>query len=367
MVKYWQSFRVKMMIWLMLSLFLAGVVTYIFYSILRFIYYNYAVHGDFLFSFRQFLYSFNETTIIMIVFIPLFILFYLLFMNQYTAYFNELSKGIRELAKGNFEHRVNITSHDEFKFVANDLHSASQTLKEAIEKGEFAESSKDYLVVNLAHDLRTPLTSVLGYIELILHDEQLSEDEKKHYLKIAFNKSQRLEKLIDQLFEITKVNYGKKSLKRKELQLSNLLYQLYEEMIPLFEQAQLQVRMEVEEHVMIDADGDLLARVFENLLTNGIRYGVDGEYIDLKAYTLEGSVIVEMINYGEAIPSDEIPYLFDMFYTGDKSRTHQKNSSGLGLFIAKNIIEQHNGEIVVESNVKRTVFKVIIPNAHGEA
>ena len=81
-------------------------------------------------------------------------------------------------------------------------------------------------------------------------------------------------------------------------------------MIPLFEQAQLQVRMEVEEHVMIDADGDLLARVFENLLTNGIRYGVDGEYIDLKAYTLEGSVIVEMINYGEAIPSDEIPYLF---------------------------------------------------------
>jgi two-component system, OmpR family, sensor histidine kinase VanS len=105
----------------------------------------------------------------------------------------------------------------------------------------------------------------------------------------------------------------------------------------------------------------LIARVFENLLTNAIRYGNEGQYVDING-TIDGDeVVVQVVNYGDSVPPEELPHLFDMFYTGDKARTHQEDSTGLGLFIAKNIVEQHNGTITVESNVIRTIFEVRLP------
>ena len=213
----------------------------------------------------------------------------------------------------------------------------------------------------MAHDLRTPLTSVLGYLDLILKDEKLTKDQIRHFLTIAFTKSQRLERLIDELFEITRMNYGILPLEKKPINLSDLLLQLKEELYPLFEKNNLIARMGDLPHLPILGDGEMLARVFENLLSNAIRYGYDGQFVDIKAFVDEEEVVVQVVNYGDSIPSDELPYLFDMFYTGDKSRTHQENSTGLGLFIAKNIVEQHDGAIHAESSLIRTVFEVRLP------
>jgi len=112
-------------------------------------------------------------------------------------------------------------------------------------------------------------------------------------------------------------------------------------------------------------DGDLIARVFENLMTNAIRYGTDGQYVDINGFIDADEVVVQVVNYGDSIPPDEQPHLFDMFYTGDKARTHQEDSTGLGLFIAKNIVEQHNGTITAESSIIHTIFEVRLPRESG--
>lgn len=339
-----------------LSMFLAGTITYLIYVALQYYYHTQVDYGDRLTYLRAFMNNAGDINFFLIIFIPLSILFFFFLTKRYSTYFIEISKGLHFLARADFQQQVNIQSNDEFGEIAKDINLASEKLKEALERGDFSESSKEQLVVNLAHDLRTPLTSVLGYLDLILKDHHLSEEQIRHYLTIAFTKSQRLERLIDELFEITKMNYGMLPMEKRNFNLSDLLIQLKEEMYPTFEKNHLIARTDINPHLPIIGDGELLARVFENLLTNTSRYGTDGQYLDINGFIEFGEVVVQVINYGDSIPANELPHLFDMLYTGDKARTHQ--GSGLGLFIAKNIVEQHNGTITVESNVIRTIFEV---------
>lgn len=146
-----------------------------------------------------------------------------------------------------------------------------------------------------------------------------------------------------------------------------MLIQLDEELYPLLEKKGLEARLHIAPHLPINGDGKLLARVFENLLTNAIRYGYDGKFVDVNGYIEGEEVVVQIINYGDSIPEEDLPYLFDMFYTGDKARSEQQGGTGLGLFIAKNIVEQHDGTISAESNVIRTIFEVRLPKEESEA
>ncbi|AZR79647.1 hypothetical protein BtSCAC15_26370 [Bacillus thuringiensis] len=148
---------------------------------------------------------------------------------------------------------------------------------------------------------------------------------------------------------------------KKPIDISELLIQLEEELYPLLEKHHLEARLNVAPHLPMHGDGKLLARVFENLLTNAVRYGYDGQFVDMNGYVDNGEVVVQIMNYGDSIPEEDLPYLFDMFYTGDKARTENRGGTGLGLFIAKNIVEQHNGTISAESNVVRTIFEVRLP------
>ncbi|MDF2937365.1 MAG: histidine kinase [Paenibacillaceae bacterium] len=344
-----------------LSMGLAGAATYLIYKALQYYYYFNVKHGEPLAELRQFIRSVGDLNVFLIFFIPLAVMFFFILTKPYAAYFHEISAGIRRLANGDFNGRVHLPSNDEFGDIAGDINAASEKLQKAVERGDFAESSKDQLVLNLAHDLRTPLTSVLGYLDFILQDDQLSAEQVKHYMTIAYTKSRRLEKLIDELFEITRMNYGMLTLEKKKIDLSELLTQLSEEMYPVFEKNQLVARLAVPEDLEIWGDGELLARVFENLLMNAARYGKDGQFVDIGCKIEGEEAVVQVVNYGGAIPPEELPHLFDMFYTGDKARTHQGGSTGLGLFIAKNIVEQHDGMISAESSVIRTVFEVRLP------
>lgn len=361
MGKIIRSFRARMILLFGISIFLSGTITYIIFKGLQWFYHTWVQWGDPLALLRLFMSTIGDVNFFLLIFIPLSILFFYLLTKPYTVYFNEISNGIHYLAKGDFKHRVYIQSNDEFSKIAHDINLASEKLEEAVQRGDFSESSKDQLVVNLAHDLRTPLTSVIGYLDLILKDNQLTEDQAKHYLTIAFTKSQRLERLIDELFEITRMNYGMLQIEIKQLNVSDLLHQLREEMYPIFEKNELMARINILSPLPILGDGELLARVFENLLTNASRYGVDGQYVDINGFIEEGEVVVQVVNYGDSIPPNELPHIFDMFYTGDKARTHQDDSTGLGLFIAKNIVEQHHGSITVDSSFIRTVFEVRLP------
>ncbi len=360
------SFRAKMVMLFGLSMLLSGLVTYLIYKVLQYYYHTMVDYQDPLTRLRAFILQVGDFNFFLIIFIPVAILFFFVLTKPYLTYFDEISKGIHNLARGDFQHTIAIQTNDEFGDIAKDINLAGEKLKEAIERGDFSESSKDQLVVNLAHDLRTPLTSVLGYLDLILKDDGLTEEQKKHYITISYTKSQRLERLIDELFELTRMNYGMLTVEKKQINLSNLLNQLTEELYPVFEQNQLAARLDIVPDLPVSGDGELLARVFENLLTNAIRYGQDGQFVDVKGFIDGDDVVVQVINYGDSISKEELPYLFDMFYKGDKSRAHQENSTGLGLFIAKNIMEQHGGTIAADSDLIRTVFEVRIPLNGGE-
>ncbi|MEK4709359.1 sensor histidine kinase [Bacillus sp. FSL R10-2780] len=367
MAKKMRSFRSKMVMLFALSMILAAGVTYLLYEGLR-IYYKLVVrYEDPLAQFRSMVRQIGDINFFLIIFIPLSIMFFFFLTRPYLKYFDEISNGIHHLANGDFTNQVRVSSNDEFGYIAREINVASEKLKEAVERGDFAESSKDQLIVNLAHDLRTPLTSVLGYLDLILKDENLTKEQIKHFSTIAFTKSERLESLLDELFEITRMNYGMLQLEKRPIDISELLIQLEEELYPLLEKKDLEARLNMNPHLPINGDGKLLARVFENLLTNAIRYGYDGNFVDMNGYIDHEEVVVQIINYGDSIPEEDLPYLFDMFYTGDKARSEQQGSTGLGLFIAKNIVEQHNGTISAESNVIRTIFEVRLPKEENQA
>ncbi|WP_088043385.1 HAMP domain-containing sensor histidine kinase [Bacillus sp. EAC] len=361
MVKMMRSFRSKMVLLFGLSMFLSGILTYLIFRGLQFYYHMMVSYEDPMAYFRLFIGRFGDFNIFFILFILLSFLFFFFLTKPYSTYFKEISNGIHYLARGDFKHKVHILSNDEFRDIAEDINLASEKLEEAIQRGDYSESSKDQLVVNLAHDLRTPLTSVLGYLDLILKDERLTKDQVRHFLTIAFTKSQRLERLIDELFEITRMNYGMVSVEKGRINLTDLLNQLKEELYPAFEKNHLIARMNSTPHLPIFGDGDLIVRVFENLMTNAIRYGYEGQYVDINGFVDAEEVVVQVVNYGDIIPPDELPNLFDMFYTGDKARTHKEDSTGLGLFIAKNIVELHYGSINAESSLIQTIFEVRFP------
>lgn len=361
MAKMTRSFRFKMISLLVLSMFCSGAITYILYKLLQQYYHSEVRVEDPLAQVRRMINSIGDLNFFLIVFIPLAILFFFIFTKPYARYFREISEQIHLLANGDFTGRIHISSNDEFEDIAEDINLASEKLQKAVERGDFAENSKDQLVLNLAHDLRTPLTSVLGYLDLILKDGGLTAEQIKHYTSIAFTKSQRLEKLIDKLFEITRMNYGMLTIVKEPLDLSELLHQLNEELYPAFENNGLTARLHASPGLEIQGDGELLARVFENLLTNAIRYGQDGQFVDIHCTRDGETAVIQVINYGDCVPPEELPYLFDMFYTGDRARTHHEGSTGLGLFIAKNIVEQHHGSITVQSSIIRTLFEVKLP------
>lgn len=343
-----------------LSMLLSACTTFLIYLGLQ-RYYHTLYREDPMFEVRQIMRQIGDINVFLILFIPLSFIYFYLLSRRYVGYFREISRGIKQLAGGDFAGTVTIPSNDEFGDIARDINLAGQQLREALERGDFAENSKEQLVLNLAHDLRTPLTSVIGYLDFILQGKDLTAEQMKHYLTIAYTKSQRLERLIDELFEITRMNYGKLNINRQTLDLTELLTQLVEELVPLFEKNGLTARLELDSKLMAFGDGELLARVFENILSNAVRYGSDGEFVDI-AGRLEGAeIIITVTNYGNTIPEAELAQVFEMFFTGDRARTHKEGSTGLGLFIAKNIVEQHGGSISVQSDVIRTEFAVRLP------
>lgn len=364
MAKMIRSFRFKMIQLFGLSMLFSAILTYTLYKSIQLYYYTTKFEYPTT-QIRYFMRDIGDVNFFMLIFIPLSFLFFFLLTKRYAAYFNEIFSGINQLANGDFNNRIHIPSNDEFGDIARDINLASEKLQQALERGDFAEYSKEQLVLNLAHDLRTPLTSVLGYLDFILQDDQLTAKQIKHYTSIAYTKSQRLEKLIDELFEITRMNYGKLTIEKKPIDLSELLIQLNEELYPVFEKNNLETRLNVTPHMTICGDGELLARVFENLLTNAIRYGNDGQYIDINCNLDAENVLIQVVNYGDHIPPEELPHIFDMFFAGDQARTHREGSTGLGLSIAKNIVEQHQGTISAQSSLVRTLFEVRFPQKIG--
>ncbi len=227
---------------------------------------------------------------------------------------------------------------------------------------DYGPCAKTDLITNVSHDLRTPLTSIIGYLNLIEEGKYKDEVELMYYVDIAYDKSLNLNILINDLFELTKMQNRTINFDKVELNLVELIGQLVSQFEIQFKQANMRCRIDFSvEKLMINADPIKLVRAFENLITNAMRYGKEGYYVDIKVFTEDEMAVVQMINYGEPIPVVDLPHIFDRFYRVEKSRNTFKGGSGLGLAITKNIIEAHDGIICATSDNESTIFEVKIP------
>lgn len=240
----------------------------------------------------------------------------------------------------------------------NTIFSKMNTL---IEEERKAQRTKNELITNVSHDLRTPLTSILGYLSLITEDKYRDEVELRHYIDIAYEKSTLLHRLIQDLFEYTRVQNQQLQVIKEPLNVKEMLGQLIEHYRIELEQKQYICNETYSSEPLIsEADGNLLIRVFENLLSNALKYGIRKKQIDISAFLKNNNIIVEVTSYGNQIPAMDLPDIFERFYQVDKSRGMHTESSGLGLAIAKSIVEIHEGKIQVMSEEEKTVFSVYL-------
>ncbi len=274
-------------------------------------------------------------------------------------YLGRISDAVQSISQGNLNTEVDVTGDDEFSAMAANLNKMSSDIRKLMDKEREAERTKNELITNVAHDLRTPLTSIIGYLELLAGNTQIPQEMQHKYIEIAYSKSRRLEKLIEDLFGFTKLNYGKIAMHIGQIEIVKLLEQLLEEAYPNFEEKNLSYDLQSNVPAkIISADGNLLARLFDNLIGNAIKYGADGKRVLVKIHGEEDTVTVSVTNFGRVIPADELPLLFNKFYRVEQSRSATTGGTGLGLAIAKEIVDMHGGTIRVASDLNGTVFTV---------
>lgn len=247
----------------------------------------------------------------------------------------------------------------------DDVEKKLNHLKAESEKNERlakeSEEKKDNLIVYLAHDIKTPLTSMIGYLSLLDEIDDMPLKQRKKYTSVALNKSYKLEELINELFDIARFNSEHIVLEKEELKLNMMLEQIIDDFYPILNELGKSIQFHTEENIILMADPDKLSRVFNNLIKNAINYSKEESEIIINAKKEEDYVLVEVKNVGKQISQEKLNKIFEKFYRLDSSRNSNTGGSGLGLAIAKDIVELHNGTITAQSDKNETIFKVILP------
>ena len=244
-----------------------------------------------------------------------------------------------------------------------DLRSIQSSLAAGRLQAREAEQRRQDLVAFLAHDLKTPLTSVLGYLNLLHDDPGLTEEQRAKYTAIALDKANRLGELIGEFFDITRMDFAALGEKGELIQLSLLLEQLSDEFYPAFAEKYLTCRTDIAPRLTVRGDADKLARVFDNVLRNAVNYSTPGGEVEIQASEREGWTEIAIRNQGLEIPEQELTNIFQKFYRLDQARSTRTGGAGLGLAIAREIVERHGGAIRAESDGKRTSFVIRLPLA----
>lgn len=276
---------------------------------------------------------------------------------KFVKYFEEINTGIDILIQ-NEDKQIELSA--ELEFMEQKLNTLKRTLEKREHDAKLAEQRKNEVVMYLAHDIKTPLTSVIGYLILLDEAPDMPREQKAKYVHITLDKAYRLEQLIDEFFEITRYNLQTITLTKKHIDLYYMLVQMTDEFYPQLAAKGKQVVLHVSEDLTVFGDADKLARVFNNILKNATAYSKDDSVIDITANLSEDVVSIVFENAGY-IPKDKLATIFEKFYRLDDARSSDTGGAGLGLAIAKEIIVQHGGQIYAESNDNSTIFTVELP------
>lgn len=309
---------------------------------------------------RDTLVSFMLVTVIATI--CFFIIYFLLFIKRIVKDMTYISDRIIDIADGKSDEKIIIERQDEIGEIAGIINEMTEQINQLITSERDALQSNKDLIACVAHDLRTPITSVKGYLDLALDTKHYDLEQRQKYVRIAQTKANRLEYLIHDLFNYTKLTSGEITLHRSKIDLVQLVEQMVEEFYPLFQEEELECTTKYNiSYLEMNMDGELIARAVQNLLSNAIKYGKDGKHVYVELECLEQEVQIRVTNYGLVIPEESIKHLFDKFYRVERSRNVKTGGTGLGLNIAQEIVHLHGGRIQVTSGASGTCFTIALP------
>ncbi|TSB47969.1 HAMP domain-containing histidine kinase [Alkalicoccobacillus porphyridii] len=288
---------------------------------------------------------------------------FLLMGHRYIHYFVKIEKDVEQMVNGQLTQRVEVKGNHELSQLATQVNQLVEKLEQTVHEERIAEQSKTELITNVSHDLRTPLTSIIGYLDLIERDQYKDEVTLRYYTDIAYEKTKQMNTMVNDLFEYIRTKNPKLILNKESINLKEVIKQMTSHYYLQMSEAGLDCRLHLpDEDVMLSVDGEKLSRVFENIIGNAIKYGSDAPFIDITLHQSVDWTEVDIRNYGEPIAESDLPNIFERFYRVDSSRSKDTGGSGLGLAIAKNIVELHEGNIHVTSDQAGTAFTVKLPN-----
>lgn len=298
-------------------------------------------------------YPFKGTLIL--VLIPLVCVLYSLKKSLDISIIND---GLKKINSGDLEYTLNNTGEREVKELVENINQIKEGYKIALNEQVRNEKLKTELISNVSHDLKTPLTSIINYVN-ILNEPNITEEERKDYLMILDKNSKRLKTLIEDLFEASKLNSGKMKIEKEKLDIVSLVYQGIGEYSNLYEEKNIEFKVSSnEEEIILDLDGKLMSRVFENLIVNSLKYSLENTRVYIDIQSKENVVEISFKNISNYEMDFNTQDIFERFTRADKSRNSSVEGSGMGLAITKSIIELHSGNIKIE--VEGDMFKIYL-------
>ena len=266
------------------------------------------------------------------------------------------------IAEGHFDHRISFVVKTDLQKVIDSINFLVDSTVNAMNEERQIEQSKDDLITNVSHDIRTPLTSIIGYLGLLKADNSLTADQLK-YVDIAYNKAGQMKALANDLFDYTTLNSTKTKVNMAPLHLTSMLEQVAAGFELEAEEKNISLNVNTKpDDLVIDADAEKLVRVFNNLISNALKYGHGASFINLSAKKIKANLVeIRVENDGEAIPKEALQKIFERFYRVETSRNTKTGGTGLGLAIVKEVIDLHHGKITCESNDQLTSFIIHLP------
>ncbi|MEF3306377.1 HAMP domain-containing sensor histidine kinase [Paenibacillus sp. GYB003] len=298
------------------------------------------------------------------LFVVMFFIMFSLFMHSTVAYIRTLSDGLMRIAKGNLDYRVPPDRQDELGSVARNINYMAAQLQTIMAKERELEKSKMELITNVSHDLRTPLTSMIGYLNLLKNDDYANLEEHKRYIQNTYNKTQQLKKLIDDLFEYTRLTSGASRFAFRDVNLAGLLEQLIIEFEPIAEEQSLTVRLIAEsDPAYARVDVEQFVRALDNLLMNALKFSLKPGDVTVRLFERDDRLRLSVENRGRPIAKEQERLLFERFYKAEPSRFDPsfQPGAGLGLSIARSIVELHGGVLGLAHSDGLFTFFIELP------